>query len=65
MNAMYVPFIICLYIGGGVIQCEYRLDERGSIPARGKTVFPVARVQTSSEARPASYPLSTDDLFPA
>jgi hypothetical protein len=36
---------------------DYRLDDRGSIPARGKRIFPL--VQTSLEAHPACYLMGT------
>jgi hypothetical protein len=37
---------------------DYRLDNRGSIPGRGKGIFSLC-VQTRSEAHPASYPMDT------
>jgi hypothetical protein len=41
-----------------VVVSEYRLDDRGSIPAEVK-VFILSCVQTSSEAHSASYPMGT------
>jgi hypothetical protein len=44
---------------------EYRLDDRGSIPDRPNGFFSSnLRVQTSSEAHPASYPMGTRVLSP-
>jgi hypothetical protein len=37
---------------------DYRLDEPGSIPGRRKDFYSSLCVQTSSEAHPASYPMS-------
>jgi hypothetical protein len=40
---------------------DYRLDDRGSIPDRGKGFFSSsACVQTGSEAHPACYPMGTE-----
>jgi hypothetical protein len=42
---------------------DFRLDDRGSIPGRGKTFFSITLcVQTTSEAHPASYPMGTGVL---
>jgi hypothetical protein len=47
------------------IVTDYRLDDRGSIPDRGKKDFSSSLcVQTSSEAHPASYPIGIGCLFP-
>jgi hypothetical protein len=43
----------------------YRVDYWGSIPSRGKRIFPLACVQTSSEGHPASYPVGTRVHFSA
>jgi hypothetical protein len=40
------------------------LDKRGSIPGRGERIFPVACVQTRSEAHLVSYPVGTGAPFP-
>jgi hypothetical protein len=45
------------------IVSDYRLDDWGSIPGRGKD-FPLPCVQTSSEAHPTSYPMGTGSPFP-
>jgi hypothetical protein len=51
--------------GGSVsIVYDYRMYDRGSIPGRGEGFFPVASVQTSSEAHPASCLMSTRSPFP-
>jgi hypothetical protein len=44
------------------IVSDYRLDDRGSIPGRGKGFSSSLFVQTSSEAHPASYPMGTGDI---
>jgi hypothetical protein len=41
---------------------DYRLDDRGSIPRRGKRLFSSLCVQTSSDAHPDSYPTATGVL---
>jgi hypothetical protein len=43
---------------------DYGLDDRGSIHSRDKEIFPVASVQTSYGAHPASYPEGTGGPFP-
>jgi hypothetical protein len=44
---------------------DYRLDDRGLIPGRGKGSFLLAScVQISSEAHPDSYPVGTGGPFP-
>jgi hypothetical protein len=44
---------------------NYRLDERSSIRGRGERTFPLASVsKSSSEAHPASYPMSNRGPFP-
>jgi hypothetical protein len=44
---------------------DYRLDDRGSTPGKGKAFFFSSLcVQTGSEARPASYPTGTGGPFP-
>jgi hypothetical protein len=46
------------------IVCEYRLDDRGLIPGRGRGFFPLACVSTLVlEALAASYPMSTGGPF--
>jgi hypothetical protein len=40
------------------------LDDRGSIPARSTGFFLHHRIQTGSEARPASYPMDTGGSTP-
>jgi hypothetical protein len=45
----------------GSIVSDYGLDDRGSIPDRGRGFF---CVQTGSEAHPASYPVGTGGPFP-
>jgi hypothetical protein len=40
------------------------LDDRGSIPGRGKVDFSSSLVQTNSEAHPASYPMASGVPFP-
>jgi hypothetical protein len=59
-----VRFIITLQLsplqnwGSSVsIVSDYRQDERGSIPGRGKIFFSILSVQTSSGSHPASYPM--------
>jgi hypothetical protein len=55
------------YVWIGVVQSvvsDYRLDDWGSIPGRGRGFFLLACVQTGTEAHPASYPMSTGGLFP-
>jgi hypothetical protein len=51
------------FLEAGVAQSvwclDYRLDERGSIPGRGKDLSSSLCVQTSSDAHPASFPTST------
>jgi hypothetical protein len=42
----------------------YGLDDRGSIPGRGKMIFPLACVQTGSGAHPASCTIGTGGPFP-
>jgi hypothetical protein len=44
------------------IATGYELGERGSIPGRGKTFFPVQMVQTDSGAHSASYAMCTGVL---
>jgi hypothetical protein len=41
-----------------------RLGDRGSIPGRGKGFFLQYRIQTSSDAYPASYPMGIGGPFP-
>jgi hypothetical protein len=43
---------------------DYRLDDRGSISSRGKSVSCRLCVQTTSDAHPASYPMGTEGSFP-
>jgi hypothetical protein len=44
---------------------DYGLDDRGSIPGRGRGFFSSSLcVQTSSGAHPASYPMGTGGPFP-
>jgi hypothetical protein len=43
---------------------DYRVDDWGSIPGRGKGFSSGPYVQTSSEAHPASYPMGTGVPFP-
>jgi hypothetical protein len=43
---------------------DYRLDDRGSIPGRGKVFFLSLCVQTKSEDHPVSYPMGTGSPFP-
>jgi hypothetical protein len=45
-------------------EADYRLDDRGSIPAEEKDFSSSLCVQTSSEAHPTSYPMSTGGPFP-
>jgi hypothetical protein len=39
---------------------EYGLDDRGSIPGRGKEFSSSPCVQTGSGVHPASYPMGTE-----
>jgi hypothetical protein len=41
------------------MESDYRLDNQGSIPGTGKEFAPLAGVQPSSEAHPASQPMET------
>jgi hypothetical protein len=43
---------------------DYGLDDRGSIPDRGRGFFSSPCVQTSSGAHPASYSMGTGGSFP-
>jgi hypothetical protein len=43
---------------------DYGLDDRGSIPDRGRGFFSSPCVQTGSGAHPASYPMGTWGPFP-
>jgi hypothetical protein len=45
------------------IVSDYRLDDRGSMPGRGKGFFCSLCIQSSSEVHPASYPMSTGCPF--
>jgi hypothetical protein len=45
------------------IVSDYKLDERGSIPGRGKLFISSLCVQTSSQAHPASCPMGTGGHF--
>jgi len=64
--------LICsfLYISSEVGRVQtvegllYGLDDWGSIPGKGKIFSLYHRVQTGSEAHPASYPLDTRSPFP-
>jgi hypothetical protein len=48
----------------GSIVSDYGLDDRGSIPDKGRGLFFSSPcVQTGSEAHPASYPMSTGGPF--
>jgi len=40
------------------------LDDRGSVPSRGRVFFLRYRVQAGSGAHPAYYPMGTGGLFP-
>jgi hypothetical protein len=46
------------------IESEYRLDDWGLVPGRGKDFSCNLCVQTSSEAHPASYPVGTGGPLP-
>jgi hypothetical protein len=46
------------------IMSGYRRDDRVSVPGKGKDFSSNLRVQTSSEAHPASCPMGTGCLFP-
>jgi hypothetical protein len=48
----------------GSIVSDYGLDNRGSIPDRGRRFFSSPYVQTGSGAHPASYPMGTGGPFP-
>jgi hypothetical protein len=48
----------------GGIETGYRPDGWGSIPGRARDFSPVQRVQTSSGAHAASYPMGTGEYFP-
>jgi hypothetical protein len=43
---------------------DNRLDDRSSIPDRGKGLSSGHCVQTSSESHPSSYPVGTGGSFP-
>jgi hypothetical protein len=43
---------------------DYGLDDRGSIPDRGRRFSSSPCVQTGSEAHPVSYPMGTGGPFP-
>jgi hypothetical protein len=47
-----------------IIVSDYRLDDRGSIPGRGKGFSCSLCVQTGSGAHPAPYPMGTGGPFP-
>jgi hypothetical protein len=47
------------------IVSDYGLDDRGSIPDRGRGFFLYLCIQTGSGAHPASYPMGTGGPFPA
>jgi hypothetical protein len=51
---------------GEIAVVRYRLDDRGSIPGRGKEGISSLRhrVQTGSGAHPPSYPMGTGGLLP-
>jgi hypothetical protein len=48
----------------GSIVSDYGLDDRGSIPDRGREFFFSPCVQTGSGAYPASYPMGTGGPIP-
>jgi hypothetical protein len=43
---------------------DYDLDDRGSIPDRGRGFFSIPSIQTGSGAHPASYLMGTGGSFP-
>jgi hypothetical protein len=43
---------------------DYRLDDQGSIPGRGKDFSSILCFHTRSEAHPASYPVCTGGPLP-
>jgi hypothetical protein len=75
MGWSYISFSLyfCMPVSGKVyfrswgssvsIVSDYRLDDRGSIPGRGKQFSSILCVQNSSETHPASYPVGTTDHF--
>jgi hypothetical protein len=46
------------------VSSDYGLDDRGSIPGRGKGFSSTLCVQTGSGAHPASCTMGTGDPFP-
>jgi hypothetical protein len=66
---MYIPYLhvykLHWSLGSSVsIVSDYRLDDRDSIPDRGRGFFSSLCVQSSSGAHPASCTMGTGGLFP-
>jgi hypothetical protein len=60
--ALYKPNfkILLIYL---TLFIYYRVDDRGSIPGRGKGFSSSLCVETTSEAHPASYSMGTGGHF--
>jgi hypothetical protein len=59
-----VTAFLCSRRSSVSIAYDYRLDDKGSIPGRGKGLPSSLCVRTSSEVHLASYPMDTGGLFP-
>jgi hypothetical protein len=54
---------ICFIVDVGVVT-GHGLDDRGSIPGRGKTFSLLHSIQPGSGAHPSSYPMGKRGNFP-